>query len=74
MEHVSVELFTCVSSGNIVYLDVAGQQLIVMNSYKAASGILDKRANITSDKVDLVVVGEFLTGGMMFLFMPYNAL
>lgn len=63
-----------VSSGNIVYLDVAGQHLIVLNSYKAASGLMDKKANITSDKPTLVVVGEFLTGGMMFLFMPYNAL
>ncbi|KAJ3914455.1 cytochrome P450 [Lentinula edodes] len=49
--------------GPIVYLNIAGQNMIVLGTHKAAADLLDRRANIYSDRPDLIVL-NLLTGGM----------
>ncbi|KAJ3908142.1 cytochrome P450 [Lentinula edodes] len=49
--------------GPIVYLNIAGQNTIVLGTHKTAADLLDRRANIYSDRPDFVVL-NLLTGGM----------
>ena len=49
--------------GPVVYLNVAGQPIIVLNTHKAAADLLDRRANIYSDR-PTNIVPAFLTGGL----------
>ncbi|KAJ6626173.1 putative monooxygenase [Mycena sp. CBHHK59/15] len=39
--------------GNVIYLDVVGQPIIVLNSAKVAKDLLDQRSSIYSDRPDL---------------------
>jgi hypothetical protein len=56
--------------GPVMYLNVAGQPVIVLNTQKAAADLFDRRANIYSDRPTNIVAG-FLTGGLHMAFM-YN--
>ncbi|KAJ3790361.1 cytochrome P450 [Lentinula aff. detonsa] len=49
--------------GPIFYLNIAGQNTIVLGTHKAAADLLDRRANIYSDRPEFVVL-NLLTGGM----------
>lgn len=49
--------------GPIFYLNVAGQNTVVLGTPKAAADLLDRRANIYSDRPDYVVL-NLITGGM----------
>jgi hypothetical protein len=50
-----------------MYLDGAGQPLVVLNTLRAAADLLDRKAGVTSDPPRLIVA-EIMTGG---LFMPF---
>ncbi|KAJ3724070.1 cytochrome P450 [Lentinula raphanica] len=52
--------------GPIFYLNIAGQDTIVLGRHKAATDLLDRRANAYSDRPELVVP-NLLTGGMHWL-------
>ncbi len=52
-----------------MYLNALGQPIIVLNSLKAASELLDRRANIYSDRPRFIVSHEILCGGLFFAFM-----
>lgn len=52
-----------IATGPIVYLNIAGQNTIVLGTHKTAADLLDRRANIYSDRPDFVVL-NLLTGGM----------
>lgn len=39
-----------ISKGPIVYLTVAGQPVVVLNTIKAAADLFDRRADIYSDR------------------------
>ncbi|EIM83701.1 cytochrome P450 [Stereum hirsutum FP-91666 SS1] len=56
--------------GDIIYLNAAGQPVVILNSPKAAAGLLDKRAGNTSNRPRNIVGSEMLTGG---LFMPLKS-
>lgn len=58
--------------GPIVYLNVAGQHIVVLNTMQAASGLLDKQGSICSDRPKNIVVNEYLTGGFFIAFMGYS--
>jgi hypothetical protein len=60
--------------GDIVYLNVLGQPIVVINSLEAAAEILDRRANIYSDRPRLIVANEILCGGLLYAFIPYGDL
>lgn len=55
-----------------MYLNALGQPIIVMNSLKVAAELLDKRANIYSDRPNLIVANEILSGGLFITFLRYG--
>ena len=55
-----------------MYLNVLGQPILVINSLKAAFELLDRRANIYSDRPRYIVADEFLSGGLFTAFMSYG--
>ena len=48
--------------------------MIILNSLKAASDLLDQRASIYSDRPRLIVAREILCGGLFIALMPYGDL
>ena len=41
-----------------MYIHVFGQGLVFLNTYEAASALLEKRGSIYSDRAELVMAGE----------------
>ncbi|KAA1470672.1 cytochrome P450 [Dentipellis sp. KUC8613] len=60
--------------GPLVYLNVLGQPLIVLNSPKVAADLLDRRAGNYSDRPRNIVAGDLMTGGLFLPFNRYGAL
>ncbi|EIN11999.1 cytochrome P450 [Punctularia strigosozonata HHB-11173 SS5] len=58
--------------GPIVYLNVAGQSVVVLNDHKTAADLLDRRASIYSDRPRNIVASQILSGGLMIVFTPFN--
>ena len=58
--------------GPVVYLNVAGQPVIILNTHKAAADLLDRRANIYSDRPNNIVASDFLTGGLHIAFIHHG--
>lgn len=56
----------------MVYLNTLGQPIIVFNSLKPASELLDRRANIYSDRPRMMMGNEILSGGLFSAFLPYG--
>jgi hypothetical protein len=42
-------------SGEVMYLEVLGQTMIILDSYRAAMDLLDKRGSIYSDRPKFIV-------------------
>jgi hypothetical protein len=57
-----------------MYLNALGQPIIVLNSLKVAFELLDRRANIYSDRPRFVVSFDILCGGLFTAFMPHGDL
>jgi len=57
-----------------MYLNALGQPIIVINSLKVAAELLDKRANIYSDRPRMIVANEILSGGLFGAFLRYGDL
>ena len=55
-----------------MYLNALGQPIIIINSLKVAFELLDRRANIYSDRPLLIVANEILCGGLFTAFMSYG--
>ena len=55
-----------------MYLNVLGQPIIFINSLKVAAELLDKRANIYSDRPSFIVANEILSGGLFLSFLQYG--
>ena len=64
--------FTTAIPENIMYLHVLGQPIIVLNSLKAAFELLDRRANIYSDRPRVIVPHEIFCGGLFTAMMSYG--
>ena len=45
----------CIITGNVVHLDVLGQSMIVLDSYRVARELLDKRSANYSDRPDSIM-------------------
>ncbi|CAL1696588.1 unnamed protein product [Somion occarium] len=58
--------------GPLVYMSVAGQNMVVMNTHKVAADLLDRRAAVYSDRPRLVVASEILTGSLLIPFTGYT--
>ncbi|KAF8195338.1 cytochrome P450 [Mycena galopus ATCC 62051] len=59
--------------GPLLYLNVAGQNFVVLGSHRVAADLLDRRAQIYSDHPRNFVSG-LLTGNLAFVFMQHNNL
>ena len=57
-----------------MYLNAFGQPIVVLQSLKAAFELLDKRANISSDRPRYIVAHEILCGGLFTASMLYGDL
>ena len=57
-----------------MYLNALGQPIIVLNSLKSAFDLLDRRANIYSDRPRLIVANDILCGGLLIAFISYGDL
>jgi hypothetical protein len=55
-----------------VYLNAAGQPIIILNDHKTATDLFDRRAYIYSDRPDNIVASDFLTGGLHILLMNHG--
>ncbi|KAF8823188.1 hypothetical protein HHX47_DHR10000091 [Lentinula edodes] len=58
--------------GPLVQINVAGQRIVIMNTHKVASDLLDRRGPIYSDRPRFIVASEILTGGLLMPFAQYN--
>lgn len=58
--------------GPVVYLNMLGQPLIILNSARAAQDLLARRGAIYSDRPRLVLAGELALKGLHLLLMPYD--
>ena len=56
----------------MMYLNALGQPIIVFNSLKVAFELLDRRANLYSDRPNLIVANEILCGSLFTAFMSYG--
>ncbi|KAI0256923.1 cytochrome P450 [Lactifluus subvellereus] len=55
-----------------MYLNALGQPILILNSLKPASDLLDRRANIYSDRPRFIVSNEILCGGLFSASLPYG--
>jgi hypothetical protein len=46
--------------GDVVYLSVLGQPIVILNSLKAVKDLLDQRSSIYSDRPIFTMVGELM--------------
>ncbi|KAJ3797608.1 cytochrome P450 [Lentinula aff. detonsa] len=58
--------------GPIVYLNLAGQNVVVLNTLEVASDLLDDRAAIYSDRPNWIVACQMLTEGLFMPFVRYG--
>lgn len=60
------------TTGEVMYLDGAGQPVIVCNSLKSAFALLERRSGIYSDRPRLIMAQEILSGGLLFPLLNQN--
>ncbi|KAH9071052.1 cytochrome P450 [Lactarius deliciosus] len=51
---------------DVMYLSALGQPILILNSLKAASELLDRRANIYSGRPRFIMAQEIISGGLAF--------
>ena len=56
----------------MMFLNALGQPILVINSLKTAFELLDRRANIYSDRPRQIVANGILCGGLLTTSMPYG--
>ena len=59
-------------TGDIFYLNAAGQPIVVISSQKIASELLERRASIYSDRPRWIVASEIMTKGIFLPFIPWG--
>jgi hypothetical protein len=60
------------SPGEVMYLDVAGQPTVVLNSLKSTYELLERRATTYSGRPRRIMVQEILSQGLLFSLMGYE--
>ncbi|KAJ7697080.1 cytochrome P450 [Mycena metata] len=58
--------------GPLVYINIAGQSILILNSHKVAADLLDRRGPNYSNRPRFIVASEILTGGFLIPFTQYN--
>jgi hypothetical protein len=55
-----------------MYLDGAGQPMVVCNSLKSAFELLERRSANYSDRPRLIMAQDILSGGLLFALMNHE--
>ena len=55
-----------------MYLDGAGQPVVVCNSFKPAYELLERRSNNYSNRPRFIMAQDILSGGLLFSLMNHN--
>ena len=55
-----------------MYLDGAGQPIVVCNSLKPAFELLERRSSNYSDRPQFIMAQEILNGGLLLALLRYN--
>ena len=58
----------------MVYLNMGGQPILIINDAKVAADLFERRANIYSDRARNIIGGEILTGGYLLPLTRYGDL
>ena len=58
--------------GEIIYLNAAGQPIVILNSQRVAVDLLDRRSGIYSDRPRNIVACDIMTKGLLFGFARYG--
>ena len=56
-----------------MYLDGAGQPVIVCNGLKPAYELLERRSSNYSDRPRFIMANDILSGGLLFSLMNHNS-
>ena len=57
--------------GDLIYLNAAGQPVVIINSPKVGVALLDRRGAIYSDRPRNIVASDIMSGGLLFAFSRY---
>ena len=58
LHHIAHWTECCARTGDIIYVEVFGKPMVIINSVKIAKDLLDKRSLIYSDRPRLVSPGS----------------
>jgi hypothetical protein len=61
-------------AGDIVHLTALGQHIIILNSHKSVTDIMERRSAIYSDRPHNIVAAQILCGGMAMVFQDHSPL
>ena len=62
------------SLGDVVHITALGQRIVILNSRKVATDLLDRRGGIYSDRPRNIVAAQILCGGLALPFQGYTSL
>ncbi|KAI0260135.1 cytochrome P450 [Gloeopeniophorella convolvens] len=60
--------------GGMMYISAFGQGILILNSQRVATDLLEKRSNIYSNRPHYISAGDYMSANLAFGFMPYNDL
>lgn len=72
--HCTLITLMCFPIGAVVYLNALGQDMVILNTQKAAADLMDRRAAIYSDRPHNIVSAQIMCGGMAMVFQGYTPL
>jgi hypothetical protein len=58
----------------MMYISALGKGMLMINSYRVAVDLLEKRSNIFSDRPHHISAGDFATKDLSFSLTPYGDL
>ncbi|KAI0270345.1 cytochrome P450 [Russula aff. rugulosa BPL654] len=58
--------------GDLIYINAAGQPVVIINSPKVGVALLDRRAAIYSDRPRNIVASDIMSDGLLFAFSRYG--
>ncbi|KZP06134.1 cytochrome P450 [Athelia psychrophila] len=59
-------------NSDVLYMNILGQPIIILNSWDAVNDLIEKRSNLYSSRPLRTMVYELMGWGKMFPFMPYG--
>ena len=62
------------TAGEVMYLDGAGQPIVMCNSLKSVYELLERRSGNYSDRPRFIMAQEILNGGLLISLISHNDL